>query len=201
MATFMSKASELCDDPSGINNYAEPSLQLASTFRNRSKQFKSKLTLQHPIVQKFSSQQQQQPATSKSNEEKEIKIFSEFLKSTSVGRKRNFSPNENRPINVTPKQQPPKPSLASWTETPRFGPSFEPQKPKFGNQKGFGFGEPARPSFQSSVARNSNVPNSNSVPKFGLPGVGPRPPAVQRFPPIQRQGSFGRNNDFSSNGK
>jgi hypothetical protein len=198
----MGLASELCDDPSGINNYAEPSLHLASTFRNRSKQFKSKLTFDHPFVQKFLSDEK---PSSKSDEEVEIQSFSEFLKTTtsSPGNKRDCSPDENRSNNVAPKLESSKPTFAS-AETPRFGgpSSIDAPKQKFPNSNGFGSGEPVRPTFQSSVARTSNVPSSTSGPKFGLPGIGPRPPAaVQRYPPMQRQGSFGKSNDFSSFGK
>ena len=47
--------SNLTDNEAGINNYAEASLHLAAKVRNRSKQFKTRLTLENPVIQSFLS--------------------------------------------------------------------------------------------------------------------------------------------------
>lgn len=53
MAHFMREASALVDDPEDLNNYAAPSLQLASTFRNRSKLFKTQISIENKFVRGF----------------------------------------------------------------------------------------------------------------------------------------------------
>ena len=47
----MTKLSNLTDSESALNNYAEPSLNLAANRRNRSKQFRTKLSIDNPLVQ------------------------------------------------------------------------------------------------------------------------------------------------------
>ena len=217
MESWMAQASELTDSPSGINNYAEPSLHLASTYRNRSKQFTSKLSLKHPIVTKFLSKNQNESHSKQQEQQREVQKFSDFLKNSKgsepKGQRATTEQNNKKPFSISNQVSKfePEPSFATSPEvaTIRSGFNFEGQTPKFGNQN---FPEPQvplRPTFQNSNVRpsntfsNSNFKGNNSGPKFGLPGVGPRPPPpppVQRLP-LQRQGSFtnGSESNFYGN--
>jgi hypothetical protein len=83
-----------------------------------------------------------------------------------------------------------KPSFDCGGEFLPARPAFEFDRQKFGGKPTFAEQPPVRPTF-----RGSNLGGDNPAPKFGLPGFGPRnpvPAAQPRFPPIQRQGSFGR---------
>jgi hypothetical protein len=212
MEAFMRQASELCDNPNGINNYADPSVHLASTFRNRSKFFKTKLSMDHPIVTKFLSQTP--IMADKKVEEEEIQNFAEFLRNSS-GKKKKATENDLNFPNQSHSMKTDTPTFASaatafsTVEQPRQNSRFDPQNVV--NAKFVNFSSnphaPVRPAFQGSngVARNLNpnfVNNQTSIaaPKFGLPGVGPRPP-MPRFPPRPQQGSIvNKTNEFGSNG-
>ena len=210
METFMRQASELCDNPDGINNYADPSVHLASTFRNRSKFFKTKLSIDHPIVTKFLSQKS--TSTDKKEEEEEIQNFAAFLRN-STGKKKKSTENDlNGPNQIhSMKSETPTFTSAATTvaavEQPRQNPRFEPQSGAHGKFGNFSTNQqiPVRPAYQGvprtlNPTFGNNQP-SNAAPKFGLPGMGPRPP-MPRFPARPQQGPVvSKSNDFGANGK
>jgi hypothetical protein len=51
MEALMKRSSEVSDSEETVNNYAEPSLALASTFRSRRNQFKSSASVNSAVVQ------------------------------------------------------------------------------------------------------------------------------------------------------
>ncbi len=66
-----------------INNYAEPSLQLASKLRNRSRQFRSSITEQHPSILKFkaSFEDKEKFSANAAGIDKFVSIFKDFQSS------------------------------------------------------------------------------------------------------------------------
>jgi len=169
--------------------------------------------MDHPIVTKFLSQTP--TMADKKVEEEEIQNFAEFLRN-STGKKKKATENDLNLPNQSRSMNPDKPTFASAAtavsavEQPRQNPRFDLQNGvngKFGN---FSSNQqaPARPAFQGSngVARslNPNFGNNQTsivAPKFGLPGMGPRPP-MPRFPARPQQGSVvNKNHEFGSNGK
>ena len=161
MESWMDQASELNDRPSGINNYAEASLHLASTYRNRSKQFNSKLTLHHPIVTKFLSKHQNEKNESQLKQQKqEVQKFADFLENTKDSKTKSreiTNEQENKKACLVPKYES-EPNFASSPQIRSSGLNFERQNVKF-EKENLPDPEaqfPIRPTFQNSNIRSSN---------------------------------------------
>ena len=203
MQRYLDQVTDLTDNQSSINNYAEPSLHLASKVRNRSKQFATKLTTQHPVVQNFLAGVRK-PEVDLTAEEA-LKNLVSALHSVKKPGQSNVGPNKENELERNPKlevflKSDPAPKVEPPERVGDQVPKFEPAKPKFGNP--FSGPPVRRPTF-----RPSNFGEPAQAPKFGLPGLGSRPsfpgPAAPqpRFTNVQRQGSFGKSDDFSSNGE
>ena len=179
MKYCMTKLSNLTDSESALNNYAEPSLNLAANRRNRSKQFRTKLSIDNPLVQTLLPPK----VESTKFENEEIEKFCEILKATKQDK---AIKNENKATNNIVTKAMKNDSMEVDTVRTDF-PESRHLAPKISNP--IVSLPPPHPSFKSFGE------NPKSDPKFGLP----RPPLsiVQpKFPPIQRQGSFGRSNSI-----